>query len=293
METQATEPSIPPTEHIPTHPVHTGSKPKLNKYIAIIVVLAIIVALIFYLKPLTHKEAQEQPSIQPPTENITPEIKPVQLESSSLLVWNVEIPTSTAAGNPLSIFFLLNNSGNASVKETTITAKIDETDVYTKQLADFAANATETLGVTLMPADTTYPKAGDHTLFIFADGRAIYSKDFTVIERIIAPNLEVRSFSTTPVTNVHIGTNVTLTAYIRNVGLADATNSTIRFYVNDELLKELPADIAQQITTPYKAIWIPAEAGDYVVKVAAYASGDVYTDNNEYSMNITVTNSTT
>jgi subtilase family serine protease len=143
-----------------------------------------------------------------------------------------------------------------------------------------------------LPTDTNYPKAGSHTLFIFADGHAIYSKDFTVIERIIAPNLEVRSFSTAPVTNVHIGANVTLTAYIRNVGLADASNSTVRFYVNEELLKELPADIAQQITTPFKASWTPTAAGDYILKVVAYASGDVYTDNNEYSMNITVTNST-
>jgi hypothetical protein len=224
-------------------------------------------------------------------ENVTPEAILPEF-TGDVVVWGLKMPTSLAFSNPLSVSFSINNTGNVSIDDVLFTAKLDNVAVYASQVTDFAANATKTLGFTLMSDDKNYPQAGTHTLKIFAGNKAVYETNFDVTARLIAPNLEVRSFSTTPVTNIHIGDNVTLTAYVRDVGLADANNSTITFYVNDVLLKQETASIAQQITTPFKAYWIPAEIGNYVVKVLASVSGDVYTDNNEYSMNITVMNST-
>ncbi len=293
METQAIEPSIPPSEHIPTHhEVPHKPQPKFNKYLAIIVILAIIVTLLFYFNPLPHKLAEEVPeNITHPAGNNTLEAELPEF-TGNVSVLELNIPASLALGSPLSVSFNVSNAGNTSIDDVLFTAKLDDVSVYASQITDFAVNATNMLGFTFTSTDKNYPAAGPHTLKIFAGNKRLYSNDFDVVERLIAPNLEVRSFSTTPVTNIHIGDDVTLTAYIRDVGLADSDNSTIRFYVNGELLKEESAAIAQQITTPFKATWAPTAAGDYMLKVVAYASGDVYTDNNEYAMTITVENST-
>ncbi len=298
METQATEPPQPP-HHKPEYeissPIKTKPKPKLNKYIVAIIILAIIVALFFYFKP-----AAQEKQLEIPEENETgalPEVTelPEEIPLGEFLnvsIIDVVLPTSTAIGSPFSASFTINNTGNVTIDNAVAYAKIDNVVVYTKQFTDLAVNKSETFGFTFLSTDEFYPAVGEHTLEILVNGHSMKTRDFEVVERIIAPDLEVRSFSSTPVTNIKTGDNVTLTAYVRNVGSLDATNATVKFFVNGNLLAEQAADIAQQITLPFKTGWIPTEAGDYTLKVAAYASGDVYTDNNEYATNITVMNST-
>ncbi len=298
METQATEPSQPP-HHQPEYeissPIKTKPKPKFNKYIAAIIILAIIVALFFYFKP-----AAQEKQLEIPEENETgalPEVTelPEEIPLGEFLnvsIIDVVLPTSTAIGSPFSAAFTINNTGNVTIDNAITYAKIDNVAVYTKQFTNLIVNKSETFGFTFLPADEFYPAVGEHTLEILVNGHSMKTKDFEVVERIIAPDLEIRSMSTTPVTNIKTGDNVTLTAYVRNVGSLDAINATVKFFVNGNLLEEMPADIAQQITLPFKTGWVPTEAGNYTLKVAAYASGDVYTDNNEYAMNVTVGNST-
>ena len=286
METQAAEAIQ------PAHQPNPIIKAKFNKYITIILILAIIVALLFYFKPLPHKAAEVQETEILPNETESPEVLPIG-ELVDVEVVNLQIPASLGFGNTFSASFVINNTlMNDTIKDAAVNVKIDDAVVYEDAIKDLAVNKSDTFGFTFVSKDEFYPVIGEHTLEISVNGHSMKTKDFEVTERLIAPNLEIRSLSTAPSTKIEINDNVTLTAYVRNVGSLDAANSTIRFYVDDVLLKEESADIAQQITTPFKTYWTPTEAGDYIVKVAAYASGDVYTDNNEYAMNITVLNST-
>ena len=274
----------------PAHQPNPIIKAKFNKYIAIILILAIIVALLFYFKPLPHKaaEVQENEKILPNETEKLPEALPIG-ELVDVDVVNLQIPASLGFGNAFSASFVINNTlMNDTIKDAAVNVKIDDAVVYEDAIKDLAVNKSDTFGFTFVSKDEFYPVIGEHTLEIFVNGYSVKTKDFEVTERLIAPNLEIRSLSTAPSTKIEINDNVTLIAYVRNVGSLDAANATIRFYVGDVLLKEESADIAQQITTPFKTYWTPIEADDYTLKVAAYASGDVYTDNNEYAMNITV-----
>lgn len=291
METQATE-----SPHLPEHH-HTSlpAKPKLklNKYLIAIIILAILFAIFFYFKPHGEVKAPEITEKEQPLLNETPEIPEIPVgELLDVSVVNVILPTSTAIKSPFSFSFDINNTMNKSIDEASLNVKLDDAVVYSKAVEDLAVNTTANFGFTFLSGDEFYPEPGEHTVTILLNGHSIYEKDFTMTERTIAPNLEVRTFSSAPVTGIKADEEVTLTAYVRNVGSADATNASVKFYVNGNLIDTQTADIAQQITTPFKVTWTPTEAGDYALKVTVDIANDPYLDNNEYSMNVTVGNST-
>jgi hypothetical protein len=308
MDTQTNDPSQPmeskPAEQIESKPNaehkehnHKSNDPnknklKINKYFISILILAIIATLFFYFKPISETNEIKILNETSPEQlqNISEE-KERLLEIEGIKVINTVIPESLSYGNPFSFSFSLNNTKN----ETTnfkIKVKLDEEIVYTKD-AELKANTTEDFGFTLLQKEENYPKAGEHEIIVLANDNIIYKTKFKIIEKNLVPNLEIKSFSITPTTNVKIDDLVTLNAYIRNVGSLDAKNATIKFFVDGNLLDSQTADIAQQVTIPFKTIWNPKEAHNYILKVVAEIANDPYPENNEYILNVSVSNSTT
>jgi hypothetical protein len=201
------------------------------------------------------------------------------------------VPESLNDGTPLAVSFNVNNTGSENITSALITADIDDANMYSYTLSNFEVNASQTLGFTFLKKDANYPKAGTHTLKVFINGNLSITDTFEIIALTFAPDLEIRSFLVRP-EFVNIGQNATLIAYVRNIGNMDAQNASIRFFANEVLLSEQPIVLPLQTTQTLNASWVPSQTGTYTLKVIAYASGEVYTKNNEYSFNVTVTNST-
>lgn len=292
METQATEPSQPAEHHPPR------AKFKINKYFAAIIILAIITAAVFYLMPAAKHPATQNiignetpPALQVNNTNITPEAPMPELNVTGLVLWNLKVPESLNDGTPLAVSFNVNNTGSENITSALVTAKIDDFEIYSYALSNFEVNASQTLGFTLLKKDANYPAAGKHTLNIFVNGNLSMTDTFEITTTTFAPDMEIRSFLVRP-EFVNIGQNATLIAYVRNIGNMDAQNASIRFFANEVLLSEQPIVLPLQTTQTLNASWIPSQTGTYTLKVIAYASGEVYTKNNEYSFNVTVGNST-
>jgi hypothetical protein len=292
METQATEPSQPAEYHTPIK-----AKFKINKYFTAIVILAIIAAAIFYLMPAAKHPAQNitgnetPPVLQVNNTNITPEAPMPELNATGLLIWGLVVPESLNDGTPLAVSFNVNNTGNENITSALVTAKIDDSEIYSYTLSNFEVNASQTLGFTFLKNDANYPKAGTHTLKVFINGNLSMTDTFEITTTTFAPDMEIRSFLVRP-EFVNIGQNATLIAYVRNIGNMDAQNASIRFFANEVLLSEQPIVLPLQTTQTLNASWLPSQTGTYTLKVIAYASGEVYTKNNEYGFNVTVGNST-
>jgi len=303
METHATEHSQPPHHHKPNYeissPIKTTPKLKFNKYIAAIIILAVIAAAIFYLMPTAKHPSQNIAGNETPQApqlnniNITPKQMPA-LEFNAtpgLFIWGLVIPESINDGTPLAVSFIVNNTGSENISSASITANIDNSEIYNYKLINFEVNATQTLGFTLLKKDANYPATGKHTLNIFVNGNLSITDTFEITTWTFAPDLEIRSFLTRP-EFVNIGQNVTIITYVRNIGNMDAQNASIKFFVTDALLSEQPIVLPLQTTQTLHAYWTPSQIGIYTLKVVAYSSGEVYTKNNEFSINVTVMNST-